>query len=368
MRKDSKTFDITTAAAAAAARREAKGFTMLEVIIAMVIFLIIMTSVYGLLQLAQKNRLLVNEQVQLTKNIRFALSLVGRDAYNAGYGYPSNITVILPDNKISTLLSIPNDYDTSRDTVPPIIAGNDVTINIYNNTPDVKTDQVTFIFKDSSFNLVGPAGKEISQPLNINAATTNASNIDEIVPISGSNTACRKNDIFLVTGNTGSALAVATDLSGTDKVQFSNGDVLGFNQTGSSGTLRSITTPASMQRVILVTYLVTPDGTLVRREYANVPPPAGELPVKWTDEPIVYGVENFQIRYVMDDGSLYDNPSAGPDGLPGTQDDVQSNLAKVRQVRFTISVRGVDLDHRGKPYQASMTTTFSTRNLGYDAN
>jgi prepilin-type N-terminal cleavage/methylation domain-containing protein len=365
MRKDSRR---STDQSIICAKRLEKGFTMLEVIIAMTIFLIVMTAIYGLLQLAQKNRLLVNEQVQLTKNVRFALNLIGRDTYNAGYGYPSNITVILPDNKISTLLSIPNDFDTTRDTVPPIISGNDVKTNIFNNTPDTKTDQVTFIFKDPTFNLVGAPGKEVSQPLNINAATTTSTGIDEIVPISGSNSSCRKNDIFLVTGNTGSALAVVTELSGTDKVQFSNGDVLGFNQTGTTGTLRSITTPASMQRVRVVTYFVTPDGTLIRREYANIPPPVGQLPQKQTDEPIVYGVENFQIKYVMDDGSLSDNPSAGVDGIPGTADDLQSNLTKVRQVRFTISVRGVDVDHQGKSYQTSMTTTFSTRNLGYDAN
>jgi hypothetical protein len=230
------------------------------------------------------------------------------------------------------------------------------------------TDQVTFIFKDSTFNLIGTAGSEVSQPLNINAATTNASGIDEIVPISGNNAACRKNDIYLVTGNTGSALVLVTALSGTDKVQFSNGDVLGFNLTGAGGTLRGITTPASMQRVRLVTYFVTTDGTLTRREYANVPPVGTNPPINWTDEPIVYGVENFQIKYVMDDGSLSDNPSAGADGVPGTADDLQSNLAKIRQVRFTVNVRTNELDHRNQPYRITMTSTFSTRNLGYDAS
>jgi prepilin-type N-terminal cleavage/methylation domain-containing protein len=352
----------------AAVRRHEKGFSLLELVIAMVIFVIVTTAIYGVMQLAQRNRLLVNQQVQSTKNVRFALNLIGRDTYNAGYAYPMNSTVVLPDNKISTLLAIPNDFDTTRDTVPPIIAGNDINVNTFNSTANTKTDQVTFLFKDSSFNLIGTPGSEVSQPLNINAATTNASGIDEIVPISGSNAACRKNDIFLITGNTGSALSLVTSLSGTDKVQFSNGDVLGFNQTGSTGTLRGITTPASMQRIKMVTYFVTADGVLTRREYANVPPVGAAAPQKWVDEPIVYGVENFQIKYVMDDGSLSDNPSAGPDGIPGTADDLQSNLAKIRQVRFTVHVKTSELDHRNQPYRVNMTSTFSTRNLGYDAN
>jgi Tfp pilus assembly protein PilW len=350
------------------ARRDERGFSLLEIIIAMIIFMIVTTAIYGVLQLAQRNRLLVNQQVQSTKNVRFALNLIGRDTYNAGYAYPLNNTVVLPDNKISALLNIPNDYDTTRDTVPPIIAGNNLNANTFNQTAGTKTDQVTFLFKDWTFNLVGEPGREVSQPLNINAATTTATGIDEIVPISGSNAACRKNDIFLVTGNTGSALSLVTNLNGTDKVQFSNGDVLGFNQTGSTGTLRGITTPASMQRVKMVTYFVTTDGILTRREYANVPPVGSNPPQNWVDEPIVYGVENFQIKYVMDDGSLSDNPSAGADGVPGTADDVQANLVKIRQVRFTVHVKSNEIDHQGKPYRVNMTSTFSTRNLGYDAN
>ena len=355
-------------AATAAVRCREQGFTLLELVIAMVIFVIVTVAIYGVLQLAQRNRLLVNQQVQSTKNVRFALNLIGRDTYNAGYGYPMNSTVVLPDNKISSLLAIPNDFDTTRDTVPPIIAGNDINSNTFNSTAGTKTDQVTFVFKDSTFNLVGAAGSEVSQPLNINAATTNASGIDEIVPISGSNASCRKNDISLVTGNTGSALALVTGLSGTDKVQFSNGDVLGFNQTGSTGTLRGITTPASMQRVRMITYFVTADGILTRREYANVTPVGSNPPQNWVDEPIVYGVENFQIKYVMDDGTLSDNPSAGADGIPGTVDDLPSNLAKIRQVRFTVHVKTNELDHRNQPYRINMSSTFSTRNLGYDAS
>ena len=222
---------------------------------------------------------------------------------------------------------------------------------------------VTILFKDTTFNLVGAGSLAFSQPLSINAATTTGGGIDEIVPISGVNTSCQVNDIYLITGNTGSTLGLATALNGTDKVQFSNGDGLGFNQTGPTGPLRAITTPASMQRVKMVTYFVTADGILTRREFANVPSVAA-----FVDEPLVYSVENFQIQYVMDDGSLSENPSAGADGIAGNADDTQASLAAVRQVRFTISVRSTELDQSGQPYRETMSTTVSTRNLGYDAN
>lgn len=334
-----------------------RGFSILELLVAMTIFLIVIGAVYGVLNLAQQSRSVTNQQVQLSKNVRVALNLLGRDTYNAGLGYPVDNTVILPDNRISTLLGIPNDFDTTRDTIPPVIAGNQITLNTFNNTPNTYTDQVTFLFKDTTFNVIN----DFSKPLAINAPAT-VNGIDEIIPVLGSNAACQVNDIFLITGNTGSALGLATGLSGSNKVQFANGDVLGFNQTGVA--LNGITLPASMQRVLMVTYFVTPDGTLTRREYANVP----GTPQNWRDEPLVYGVENFQIKYVLDNGTVSDNPSAGVDGIPGTADDVQANLAKVRQVRFTISVKTTELQAVGQTQQVTMTATFSTRNLGYDAS
>lgn len=343
------------------------GFTIMELIVAMTIFLIVTGSIWGVLRIASESRSVTNQQGQLNRNMRMALNLIGRDTYNAGFGYPlaSSKTVLLPDNRISTLIGIPNDFNTTRDVVAPILAGNDLNINNYNTTANTRTDQVTFLFKDSTFNLLPtPIGtNSVSTPLNINAPTTPTSGVIEIAPSSGSNSVCRVNDIYLVVGGNGAALGLSTALNGTTGVRFANGDVLGFNQTGSGGFLSSVTTPASMMRVRMVTYFVTADGTLTRREFANVSPTAA-----FADEPLVYNVDNFQIRYILDDGTVSNNPTAGPDGVAGTSDDVQANLAKVRQIRFTVSVRSTELNSNREPYRDSMTSTFSTRNLGYEVN
>ncbi|CAN5380895.1 hypothetical protein BH10ACI2_BH10ACI2_05350 [soil metagenome] len=340
-------------------RRNEQGFTLIEIVVSMTIFMIVTGSIWGVLRIAQQSRSTVSQQVQLAKNVRLALNLMGRDAYNAGFGYPLKNTVLLPDNRISTLLGIPVDYDTTRDTVPPIIAGNQITTDTFNTVANTKTDQVTLVFKDSTFNVVSG----VSTPIDVAVATTTGGGIDEVAPTSGSNATCRVNDIYLVTGSSGSTLGLSTALNGTTRVQFANSDLLGFNQTGTTGPLRSITASASMTRVRMVTYFVASDGTLTRREYANITPA-----VAYVDEPLVYGVDDFQIRYVMDDGTLTDNPSSGPDGVAGSADDVQSNLAAVRQIRFTVSVRSNELNSSGQPYRETMTSTFGTRNLGYDAN
>lgn len=338
------------------ARNNQKGVTLVELIIAMVVFLIVTGSIFGLMQVAVRSRSTVNQQVPLTKNVRFSLNTIGRDTLNAGFDYPLENTVKLPDNRISALLNIPVDFDTTRDIVPPIIAGNDRTLN---TASGLRTDQVTFLSKDSTFNLVGLPGRQVSQSLSVSAAAT-VGGIDQIVPVSGSAAACSINDIYIITGNTGSTLGVATAITGGNTIKFADGDLLGFNLSGTGGPLRGITTPASIQRVRMVTYLVTADGILNRREYANVPA------TTFVDEPLVYGVENLQIQYLLDNGNLSDNPSAGADGLPGTEDDTQANLATVRQIRFTITVRSSELNAAGQPNKVTMTSTFSTRNLGYN--
>ena len=342
-----------------------KGFSLVELLISITLFTVVTGSIFGVMQVAKATRSVVSEKTGLNKNVRIALNLVGRDAYNAGFGYPLKNTVILTDNRIGALLGVPNDPDTTRDTVAPIIAGDNITLNTYNQIPNVRTDQVPFLFKDSTFNLVGG----VSQPLKINAATTKSGGtIDEIVPLSGSNSLCNVNDLYLVTGSSGSTLGLVTGKSGANKIEFSNGDVLGINLAGASGTLRAITVPASIQRVRMVTYFVTPDGTLTRREYANNPPVFPATPQAFVDAPLIYGVQNFQIEYIMDDGSVTNNPIAGPDGVAGTADDIPTNLAAVRQIRVTVDVRSVENMSGGQPYRETQTTTFSTRNLGYEAN
>lgn len=341
--------------------RNESGFSLLELLVAMVIFMVISASMWGVMKVALNSRNIVSNNVADAKNVRLALNVIGRDAYNAGYGYPLGNTVVVPDNKISAILTVPNDVDTSRDIVPPIIAGNNINIDNWNSNSSARTDEVTFLYKDNTFNVQGSGSSAMSTPLQINAATTNGSGQDQIVPISGSNTACTVNDLYLINGNTGSTLGVVTALSGTNTVIFANGDPLGLNLSGTTGTIRSITLPAAMYRVKMVTYFVAADGTLTRREYAN-----GNS--NYVDNPLVYNVEDFQIKYVMDDGTLSDNPSSGPDGVAGNADDTQANLARIRQVRFTISVKSAELRGDGQPYRETMSATYSTRNLGYDAS
>ena len=84
--------------------------------------------------------------------------------------------------------------------------------------------------------------------------------------------------------------------------------------------------------------------------------------------PMAYNVEDFQIRYVLDDGTVTDNPSVGPDGLVGTVDDDWQQFNRIRQLTISVKVQSTEPDEKtGLLESISFSSTFSTRNLGYDA-
>lgn len=329
------------------------GFTIVEVIISMVIFLIVTGAVYGVLQIAQRSRNTVNQEAYLTKNVRLSLNLLGRDTYNAGLNYPLKNSVKLGDDKMSTLIGIPNDAGGADDVIQPVIAGNNVRSNTF-ATPNTTTDQVTFLFKDTTFNIVGTVGPPDTRVSQSSIITPLAptGGVNQVTVTSGS-AVCQLKDIFVLTGASGSTLGVVTAKDDTTGiVQFANNDILGFNQNG-GGTILVSTAPITMFRVTLVTYFVTADGILTRREFANNSTLTSSP--NYTDEPLVYGVEDFQIQYILADGTLADNPSV-------------TQLSTVRQIRFTVSAKSVEVDQAGQPYQTTLTSTFSTRNLGYNPN
>ncbi len=346
-----------------------KGFTILELLVSMIIFMIVTGAAYGVLLIAKRSRTTVNQKTQMTKNARIALNLIGRDTLNAGFGYPLRFSVTLPDDRMATLLTLPKDVDTNSDSIPPIIAGNNAILNTF-AIPNTNTDQITFLFKDSTFNIAGSAGPpdtQTSQSFKINSlALKGGVNEASIDPSSGNNTACDLNDVFIITGATGSALGVLTAKVNTNKLQFAANDVLNFNQNGSASPLALLAPKITMQRVNLVSYFVAADGTLTRREYGNSTTVTKAQP--YVDNPLVYNVEDFQIRYILDNGAISDDPSAGANGTPGDGDDDQSIMNSVRQIRFTVTIRSSESNDAGQPARETMTATYSTRNLGYFVN
>lgn len=350
-----------------------KGFSIVELIVAMVIFLIVIGSVYGLLQVGLIDRNRASRRSDVLKNARAAVHLIGRDALNAGLGY-NRSGAIVPDNFVSTKLDLPADANTERDILPSVIGGNNLFVNTLNQDPNVRTDLISFSYRDTAFN-----GTNVISLTSASAAAGAPATVRLQTPANEARNS-QPYDLYLVESDSSQIAVMATGRPSLSQIDIAPGDPLGINQPlNGSGTNVSIlqrctdiitenctTYVASVKRFFWVAYKVKPDGTLVRLIFGNN---TGAGTAQQIQElPIAYNIEDFQIRYVLEDGTVSDNPSVGADGIAGTDDDVPSNFNLVRQINVTIKVQATEDDEQlGRPDSITLNSTFSTRNLEYDA-
>ena len=331
--------------------REA-GFTIIEIAVSMIIFTIVMGSVYGLLSVARAGRLNVNQHAEVLQNARIAINTMSRDAINAGVGYP-NLGATVPDNQISALLGGAADADPDPDVLTPVFGQDNLhVINVRNDQGVIvamATDQVTFLFIDDTFN--NGTSLPISEVRNQGAELG--------ISAGFTNTPCTQGDVYIVTGQNGSALGVFHDgtneVAGvnTDKLTFASGDALAIDNPGASSPVGNILAPASVLRVSWISYFLvqeagddTGTGTLMRRVYGGT---GG-----WVDQPLAFGVENLQIQYLLLDGNVVNAPA-------------QNQMEDIRQVRISVTVRSPDIDPATNlPFRSTLTATFNTRNLVYE--
>lgn len=355
--------------------RKQAGFTLLEFLVAMTIFLIVISMIYGILQIGRVDRNRASRRSDILKNARIAVHMIGRDALNAGLGYHRK-GAVAPDNFVSTRFGIPPDADTNRDLITSIIVGNNINANDLGGT---QTDVIGFCFRDMDFN-----DGDVINLSSVAAAAGNPS--AALVTASGIGTASA-NDLFMVESDTSQVAIMASSVSG-NVIEAAPGDPLGLNQpldgTGQNGSvLRRCNPPVgdppvyddnctpyvatTAKRFFMVGYKVNTDGTLIRTLFGNNR--SGTTAADQIQEqPLAYNVEDLQIVYVLADGTVTENPAAGPDGIAGTADDDVEQLNQIRQVTITIRVQSTEADEQtGQLQSITFSATFSSRNMEYDA-
>ncbi|MEZ5346762.1 MAG: prepilin-type N-terminal cleavage/methylation domain-containing protein [Pyrinomonadaceae bacterium] len=348
-----------------------RGFTIIELLIAIVIFLIVTSSIYGLLSLGTVSKNRASFRTDVLKNARAAVHLIGRDALNAGLGY-HQAGALVPNGFLSSTLGLPPDVDNQRDILTSVIAGNDLFDNDLQGTSGNKTDIVAFAFRDLDYN-AGDA-IAISKSKNGAAATTTrlelgASTTSSIKPY----------DLLLVEADTTQVAVMASKIIDSKNVDFETSDPLNINLArNGSGIDRSLLTKctstitdnctgqlSAMKRFYWVSYKVKDDGTLVRITYGNNT--GKPLDEQVQELPLAYNVKDLQFTYVLENGTVTDNPGAGPDGIAGTSDDTPNNFNLIRQISVMIEVQSTERDiQTNEPITITLRGTFSTRNLEYD--
>jgi type II secretory pathway pseudopilin PulG len=367
----------------AALRNSAEsGFSLVEMIVAMIVFMIIVGTIYGMLQIGLIDRNRSSRRSDVLKNARAAMHLISRDALNAGLSYNKS-GAIVPDNFISTRLGLPADTNEERDVLTSVLGGNNLFFNILNPDTNARTDLLAFAYRDTDFN----GGNTIS--LSNADAAAGAPATTRLQTPSNEARNVRGFDLYLVESNSSQVAVMVTGRPSSSSIDIAPGDPLGINQayngTGNNGSIlmrctatitencttytttgTSTTTVASVKRFFWVSYKVNSDGTLIRTTFGNnAGAPAAE---QIQEMPVAYNIENFQVVYVLEDGSTTENPAAGADGIAGTADDTPASFNLVRQITVTITVQATERDEQlGEPERITLTGNFSTRNLEYDA-
>lgn len=368
--------------------KKQSGFSLIEVLIVMTVFMIVVGSIYGLLQVGFVDRNRTSREADILKNARIAIHLIGRDALNAGLGY-TKFGAVVPDDFLAARLGLPVDTNTNRDLLTSVVAGNNLFISRPHPNPNARADTIAFAYRDIDFNCGGTVS--INDAITSGQSLILVVNPTQVSPCQGNTNPlqhARVYDLYLVeTGST----QVAVIASGIDinnrRITITPNDPLGLNQpangTGQnanllrkclSGSDTNCTTYPGvvLKRFFWVAYRVREDGTLVRITFGNNPDggPTGQI----QEMPIAYNVEDLQITYLLEDNRVMDNPMAGPNGIYGDGDDTPQAMNDVVKVTVSITVQAPEVDEqlRGSsgerlPRRFTLTSSFSTRNIIYDA-
>jgi hypothetical protein len=352
--------------------REA-GFSLLEFVAAAMIFLVVTGAIYALLRLGSSNRFTASQRIESIQNVRIALNQIGRECLNAGVDYyPTG--ALVPDDTIQNLVGLPADGDVAVDYFLPVLPRNDVDTN---SLSGVATDRLTIVYGDDTFdfrfagadNTLNTADDVVSNYIPIDQITNGTNfRIYNTSSTAYTNASCSVGAMYLVTESGTSprqTIGVCTALSGTNTVVFGS-DANNLNGPSSAtGVLKVLNvssgTPGRLAPLVMVTYYVASNGTLYRRLYGDYSvtgnPTAGTgvtaTSNTWLDEPLAFGITDFQLQYLLEDGTVTPNPSL-------------SLCTGIRQVQIAIAARGQELDpHTRQPYETRLVSTFNVRNLAY---
>lgn len=344
-----------------------KGFSMIELLVAMAIFLIVTAAIFGVMRIAQMNRDTVNQLIPINKSIQLSLNLLGRDTYNIGFGYPKSLgSVPQPlDGRVENLIGLPHGLGSNG--IVPIIDGNALHANGLNPDSSVRTDQVTMMYGDAKFNTCAdgrlPLDPRCSDPDEANKPIIS-------IPISGhavraGNTVTitfpdpvshkfRRNDLIMIAGDTVNRLAVVTEIPANNSIRITNGDPMNLNLATHLQPIHNRN--VAVHRIFMQTYFVNEDGNLIRRNYGNDPDLSA---LGYKDNEIAYNVADFQVEYILVDQTKVNH-------LRDSMNVVGARATDVRQIKFTINVVGNDGSGQTAAATTTMSANYSTRNLGFE--
>ncbi len=335
-----------------------RGFTLLEMLVAMGIGLVVLGSAVSLFSKALTASFMVTQRAEMQQNGRASLDMMAKDISLAGAGIPSG-GVQLPDGVGATASKFGCDTTTCYVTNNLFPLNNNlfgaipnpgVGLPIRTTTGGLgpNTDVITIAYTDSTF------------PLNQYAVTLNAAGtvatfqlpnpLPNPLPVPWPPTAVndpaqglKAGDLVLLTNNVGSAVGEVTNVApagATVNVTFGDLDTLNINQSAATtGNIKAIV-PGSgtvASRLLLISYYIDippgPDG--IRYTADDGPPRLMRQVNAQTPSPVAENVSGLQLSYdIFNDVSGVATANLKDAGMS-----VGDSPNQIRKVNLAVSTR-----------------------------
>lgn len=335
-----------------------RGFTLIEMLVAMAIGLVVLGSAVSLFSKAVSLSFMVTQRAEMQQNGRSALDMMAKDISLAGSGIPSG-GVQLPDglgasaSKFgcdTTQCYIPNNQFPFSNNFFGAIPNPGVGLAVRTSTGALgpNTDIITIAYTDSTF------------PLNQYAVTLNTAGtlatfalpnpLPNPLPVPWPPLAVNDpaqglqvGDLVLLTNNVGSAVGEVTNVAAAGanvNVTFGNLDTLNINQSGAAaGNIKAITGGSGTvaNRLLLITYYIDippgPDG--IRYTADDGPPRLMRQINGQPPNPVAENISGLQLSYdIFNDVSGVATANLKDAGMS-----VGDSPNQIRKVNLVVSTR-----------------------------
>jgi prepilin-type N-terminal cleavage/methylation domain-containing protein len=337
-------------------QKRAAGFSLLELMVVIVVFLIVLTAVFTLMQTSLRSSATTYETSDAQQALRFAHEALSRDLYSAGDGLIGINDVRAPvgfvRNYLSSQTAAALDPDGDGFTRLPLVLSDD---NLPANTALISapsgfaltgSDRLSMLQEDAAFTPIAlPVGG-----VSANGATITMLAVDAARFGVG--------EIYYLTDGATAAFGCVTSTTATT-VEFAAGDVYGLNQPNATGGFFSKVSAngavaTTLKRMRLTHYFLTDTNLLARRAF-------GVAGRGHTDAVIAEHIAALNFRYIID---LSD--AGGALRQPVTQLSTAQEQNAARQVEANIAAETAKpLQHNNQRATFTAAQQIALRNLQF---
>jgi len=355
----------------------AKGFTLLELMVAVALGLIVLAATTQLFKSGMDATILVSQQSEMQQSVRSALNLIAKDVSMAGSGLPSG-GLSLPNGtgSVASFFAVdPNRAWLANNTYPSgTVGGAPVSNYMFGVIPGPNNgleqggpttipatgqgaDAVTVIYTDYSFPLdqytiTFPAGNPNGDAIDVAPPANPPAGFPAIL----SPTGIQVGDLILLNNTRGPAVGEVTGISNAGgRITFADADSLKVNQSGAlNGNIKYIVTGSNTvaRRIWAVTYFIeVPQNGQPPRLMRQV---SGQNP-----SPVADNIIGLKVTYDLCDGT--NGPSCG-----SISDPIGSSYSPNQINKVNIQVIGQTLNSYGNRSKSmALMTSVSTRSLSF---